>query len=430
MFIFCTIQPFNTFFEQIVQHPAILLLFAAVFIFAFTALILLFMLLKEIRKNKSIAGKLQILQSKKIELQQLLDCAADLGKINYLSGTFNDAPDLRTPENNPVYKFIENRSESLTAVKKEEYLNMYRKFFSGTVRDFSIKYSLPAAGEIKELCDYCKLISQPDSPEEKFILMTMDISELAKQNRELANADTILNAIFDNLPGYIVIKSMASDFTYLRCNNTFSSILHKHPEEIAGKTDFDLFNHELAKRIRHVDMQIAANHSIADNRWFFTTPDDKEHALRFISRPLKQPDGTEFIIGFGIDITRQERIAAKMRKRNKDLRLLLAQSSDQSMLLDSNLHLACAAPSMYELFPPETVNSEKLLTCSNICSCGVTDPALCPAAAALFSGHSKICTQCAFSGKVLHIKPLPDESGVITCLAVTLHDNTPEQEQE
>ena len=218
---------------------------------------------------------------------------------------------------------------------------------------------------------------------------------------------------------------MSSDFTYLRCNNSFSSLLQMHPEEIVGKTDFALFNHELAKRIRNIDMQIAANHTMADNHWFFTTPDGKEHALRFISRPLKRPDGSEIIIGFGIDVTRQERIAGKLRKRNKELRLLLGQTDKQIMLLDNNLHLACATPAMQELFPPQSNDSGRQLCCSGICSCNISTGDLCPAAAAVLSGESKICRKTGFADKQLYIKPLTDENGATACLAVTLQNQIP-----
>ncbi|MBO5923032.1 MAG: PAS domain-containing protein, partial [Lentisphaeria bacterium] len=412
------------------QSPSAMLWIAAALIFTAIILTLLQLLFKQIRKNNELSDELQTRKNQYDELKLLLDCVADQGKINYITGFFNDDPACRAPENNPVYKFALTRSESLAAEKKEEYLQVYRKFFSGAIKEFSIKYSMPVNGQIKELCDCARTVNLPDSPEKKFILTTMDISELAKQNRELANADTILNAIFDNLPGHIVIKSMASNFTYLRCNNSFSSLLQMHPEEIAGKTDFDLFNNELAKNIRHVDMQIAASHSIADNRWFFSTPDGKDHAIRFISRPLKQPDGSEFIIGFGIDVTRQERIAGKLRKRNKDLRLLLAQTSGELMLLDNNLHVSCATPSMHELFPDEALNREKPLCCSDICSCNVSDKDLCPAAAAAATGEIQICRNSSFSGKYLYIKPLPDENGSISNLAVKVQLDPPEECQE
>ena len=386
-------------------------------------LTLIILLCRQIRKNKDLSEKLQTGKNQTEELKQLLDCVADQGKINDVSGIFTDDPESNSPENNQVYKFAAIRSESLASDKKEEYLKMYRQFFSGKSREFSIKYSLQTNGQLKELYDYARIIDNSDSMVKKFILTTMDISELAKQTRELAHADTILNASFDNLPGHLLIKNMSSDFSYIRCNNSFSSLLQMHPAEIAGKTDFDLFDRELAQRIRFFDMQLAANRTTIDNQWFFTTPDGKDHAIRFISRLLKRPDGSEVIIAFGIDVTRQERLAGKLRKRNKELRLLLAQSNNRTMLLDTNLSLVCAAPAMQELFPEQQPDPITSITCSKLCSCNITAPASCPAAIAAASGKEQICRCAQLQAHHLSIKPLLNENGTVDYLAVTALKN-------
>ena len=380
--------------------------------------VLLFFLLRQQRKNQAVTGQLQHLKNQIEDLQLLLDYVADRGKITYISGVADN-----DPENNPVYKFAENRSEAMTREQREEYLQVYRDFFSGKRKDFSIKYSLSADGQIKELCDYGKQTVLPGSAERKFILTTMDISELAKQNLELANADIILNAIFDNLPGHILIKSMSSDFSYIRCNNTFSSLLQMHPDDIVGKTDFDLFDSDLAQRIRINDMQIVANRTTADSNWYFSTPDGKEHAIRFISRLLKRPDGSEIILKFGIDVSRQERIAGKLRKRNKELRLLLAQTDARIMLLDSNLQLVCATPAMQEYFLKQQSVSDSHLCCCELCDCGITDSTVCPAAAAAASGKMQFCSNNRQTGCQLQIKPLLNEDGSTDYLTVTLIDS-------
>jgi PAS domain-containing protein len=416
MFIFSTVQTYDMPGKVVTgQYPSTALLIVCSILFTAAivfALILLFF--KQARKTAAASVEIEQLKNQLKEMQLLLDCVADQGKISYVSGVLSEVP-----ENNPVYRFAAIRSESLAPEKKEDFLKSYRQFFSGESKELSVKYSLPVNGQIKEFYDYSKLIEKPDSPVKKFILLTMDISELSKQTRELANADTILNAIFDSLPGHLIMKNMTSDFSYIRCNNSFSALLQMHPSEIVGKTDFDLFDSALAQRIRISDMQLAANRTTADKHWYFTTPDGKDHAIRFISRLLKRPDGSEIIIEFGMDVTRQERLAGKLRKRNKELRMLLMGSSIRSMLLDADLSLACATQSMQQLFPEQQPDAATLPHCRELCSCGITDAAVCPAAISAASGTEQICKYARLPG-YLAIKPLKDENDPAAYLAVNL----------
>ena len=378
------------------------------------------------RKKREISQDLTSLKNHADELNSMLNYIADLGKINYISGTMN----TKSPEEQPVFKFIQNRSESMLPETKKEYLTQYRNFFEEKVQSFAFNYSLQVNGEIRQFCDHAIFSERPDSNSRRFIIATTDISELAKQTSELANTDTILTAIFDNLPGHIIIKNISSDFAYLRCNNAFSSLLQMQPSEVVGKTDFDLFHRNLAQRIRFFDMQIAANHGIADNNWFFTTPDGKEHAMRFINRSITRPDGSEIIIAFGLDITQQERLTGKLRKRNKELRLLLAQNNNRNMLLDNNLHLACATPAIHELFSEELKAKDSPVKCSDICCCGISGSSQCPALEAAATGRMQLCRHAKIANSILQIKPLLNENNTTSYLSVSFENDTEPRVQE
>ena len=385
---------------------------------------LLYALFRQMRKESAQKQELQSLKNHTDKLQTILNCIADLGKISYFSGVLDNQPPGYV-ENTQAYKFAIARSESLSPDDKEEYLQKYQQFFSGKLKSFSLNYSFTINGEIKQLRDYALVVDSNGSKEKNIILATMDISELAKQSRELANADTLMKAIFENMPGHIFIKKMSSDFAYLSCNNSFSSLVQRQPSEVVGKTDFDLFDHSLAKRIRVSNLHIAATHSIADKRWIFTTPDGKEHATRFISRTLKRPDGEEIIIGFGIDVTRQEHLTGKLRRRNKELRLLLAQTDTPIMLLDNNLKLSCATQQMLEHFPEEQRTGDTPPSCRELFNCNISDSSLCPAVAAINTRKMQICNNASCGS--LKIKPLLNENSITAYLALTLTDNqTPE----
>jgi hypothetical protein len=133
---------------------------------------------------------------------------------------------------------------------------------------------------------------------------------------------------------------------------------------------------------------------------------------------LTLPDGTECILSFGIDVTRQEHIASKLRRRNKELRLLLAQLSGRAMLLDTKLNAVCTTPQMLTGQPQSLLLPENR-NCCNICQCHVTDPEQCAARRVLSSGESAVCCR-ASSGEQLKLQVLPDETGQINYIFAEL----------
>ena len=202
---------------------------------------------------------------------------------------------------------------------------------------------------------------------------------------------------------FIVLKNISSDFSYIRCNPGFSALLQKKPEDLQGKTDFDIFDRDLAQRIRTVDMEIVRTHSIADNQWFFSTPDGKEHAMRFISRIIKRADGSELILGVGIDITKHESMNSKLRKRNKELRLLLSQQEKPLMLLDNNLTLVGATPNMQKHLN-SYLKADMTLQCSDLCRKLPAKPEECPAYQTLQDGQIRYCHNCVLAASGLKLQ--------------------------
>ncbi len=386
------------------------------------AILLLWVCLRRERRN---TRKLQEQQKKlfsRITVQEaMFSSIASHSKIKFFIGNVSEIQQS-SGEHKLLAAFI---SEMLPA-DREKIMQKIHELFSGKIKSFQEKCILQINNSNKHHIFRGEIFDMPGQTAGKALFTNMDISELTEQTRELEDADSILKAIFDNLPGHIFIKNMTSDFSYVRCNPAFSGLVQLTPDNIVGKNDFDLFDNSLAQLIRNCDMNIASTYNIADNRWFFTTSDNKEHAIRFISRPLKQTDGTEWILGFGIDVARQERIAGKLRRRNKELRLLLAQLPHCAMLLDSKLNLACATPQMQQYFTASEKNDNSPLSCRQLCQCAVEDKQQCSAWQSLITRQSCVCVKSAFAGKQLHIKPLKNEEDAVNYLAVTLIDKNEE----
>ena len=149
---------------------------------------------------------------------------------------------------------------------REKFKSNCQKIFSGAIDSSQECYTLIINGSKCRHLNSLSTMTLPESGQKKVIILITDITEIEKQNITLANADSILGAIFDNLPGHIFLKNLSSDFTYERCNPSYSGLLQKNPADLVGKSDFDLFDRNLAARIRSCDLNMIRNRNIADNR--------------------------------------------------------------------------------------------------------------------------------------------------------------------
>lgn len=380
-------------------------------------ILLLFFFRRERKKLRDLQEQQKRLYNHVTMREKMFSSLAKQSNIKYFicSADNNDHPGR---EEQLLDVFI----SGIPSDERETIMLKIRELFSGKVRSFQKNCTMQLNGISTPHIFRGEMFSVPDSSSRRIMFTVMDMSIQSEQIRELEDADSILKAIFDNLPVHIFLKEMSSDFAYVRCNPAFSALTQRTPSDIVGKTDFDLFERHLAQLIRNCDMNTAATYNIADNRWFFTTPDSKEHAIRFISRPLKRADGSEWILGFGIDVTRQERVAGKLRRRNKELRLLLSQLPYCAMLLDNQLNLACATPQMQQYFSNDEKTPDSPLSCRHLCGCSETDRQSCAASQALSTHQEYECRKCKFPGKYLHIKPLQNEEWITSYLAVTLLD--------
>ncbi|MBE6367722.1 MAG: hypothetical protein E7052_07445 [Lentisphaerae bacterium] len=389
-------------------------LFWIIYTAVFLLLIVLVYCLYSKVKNKYHQQKevISVLRKRNFEQEELIHCMAELGNISYF---ISNAAKEHSADTKITDAYITN----MLPADQSRFQENYQMLLTGKLDKFSGNYTIKQRNQYKRHRDLLKAITLPDSNYRKIILAVMDVSNLEASNTQLLDTGLLVQAIFDNLPGSIFMKKTSSDFAYLRCNSTFSSLLNKKPEEIVNKTDFELFDRQLATRIRAVDMELIRTHTIADNRWFFTTPDGNEHAVRVISRIFKRSDGSEYILGMGLDINKQESIASKLRKRNKELRLLLSQQDKPVMLLNSQLNLVCATSNMQKAFS-NYLKADMTLNCRDLCRQKVVRDADCPAWQALKDGISAKCSNCVLSDRSVNINVLDSENSDDCYLALSI----------
>jgi len=81
-----------------------------------------------------------------------------------------------------------------------------------------------------------------------------DITTQKYAEGERMRQSTLTNALLDSIPDVIYFKD--TEGVYLGCNPSFTNFIGKPKNEIIGKTDFELFDKEIAENLRTNDLQI------------------------------------------------------------------------------------------------------------------------------------------------------------------------------
>lgn len=82
----------------------------------------------------------------------------------------------------------------------------------------------------------------------------LDISYVKESEQRLRKQQRLLELIFNATPDLLVLKDR--DSVYQMINNAFCNFLQKSPEEIIGKTDFDLFPADEAEMYHRDDARV------------------------------------------------------------------------------------------------------------------------------------------------------------------------------
>jgi PAS domain-containing protein len=85
-------------------------------------------------------------------------------------------------------------------------------------------------------------------------LLEAQIAEHKQMEEALRESRALYHTLIERLPVYIFLKDIDGRFIFI--NERFCNSLEKSFDEIVGKTDFDFYPPELAKKYRQDDQQI------------------------------------------------------------------------------------------------------------------------------------------------------------------------------
>lgn len=143
--------------------------------------------------------------------------------------------------------------------------------------------------------------SKPSST--TFLALSRDITDRKEAQHVGDEARTRLLTVLQTIPDRVWLKDV--DGVYLLCNHAFGLMVGKSEAEIVGKTDFDLFDADLARFFREKDLAaVHAGRVLINEEW--VTHDNSGQRILLETRkvPIIDAEGkTTGVLGVARDIT-------------------------------------------------------------------------------------------------------------------------------
>ena len=164
--------------------------------------------------------------------------------------------------------------------------------------------------------------------EEKLLENFIDISERKKAEADIKRQEGLIRSLLDSIPDIIFFKNL--DGVYLGCNPPFAEFVGKSREEIIGRTDYDLFDKEIADFFRENDKRMLELGQSRHNEEWITYPDGRKILIDTLKTPYWGPDGMMIgVLGISRDITERK----KTEEALQESKLRVDQLAEQSRII-------------------------------------------------------------------------------------------------
>ncbi|MGY8913825.1 MAG: PAS domain-containing protein, partial [Flavobacteriales bacterium] len=162
---------------------------------------------------------------------------------------------------------------------------------------------------------------------------SLDISKVKQKEQELKESEHLLRTLVDNLPLNVYIKDLES--RKILVNQSECEYLGvKHPDALLGKSDFDLYDKNIAQISRNEDLKVLNTlKPIIGKETVNITKNGKATYFLTSKIPLKGLDGkANALVGFSLDIS-------KLKQKEEELRDLINVTSLQNKKLINFAHI-------------------------------------------------------------------------------------------
>jgi PAS domain S-box-containing protein len=177
-----------------------------------------------------------------------------------------------------------------------------------------------------------------------------DITERKQAEEAVRASQQMLQTVMDNVPQSIFWKDQ--DLAYLGCNREFAEDAGKEPEEIIGKTDYDMPWVEQAELYRADDSRVmSSGEPVLNYEEPQSTPDGSHIWLRTSKVPLRDAQGkVTAVLGIYEDITERKQAEQERERFTTQLSTAADVAAQIGAILDPDQLLNTVIPLLKERF--------------------------------------------------------------------------------
>ena len=136
--------------------------------------------------------------------------------------------------------------------------------------------------------------------------IVQDVTELAESMLKLKDTQTMWNAAINSMPIMFTVKDIDDGFRYLLCNNEFASFCNRPADEIAGKTDPELFDNgeilDFADRMNRLAQTLDVD-EIKNLEGELPLADGSSCFVKTVIRLIRDSGGRRLLLAASSDVT-------------------------------------------------------------------------------------------------------------------------------
>jgi len=182
-----------------------------------------------------------------------------------------------------------------------------------------------------------------------------DITQRRRAEEKVKRSEALYHSLVETLPQNIFRKDLQLRFTF--ANRHFCEILGRPLEEIIGKTDFDFFPAEFARKYQNDDRRVLETGIPYDTVEEHQAPGSSKSYVQVVKTPIYESRGE--VIGLqGIfwDITAQREAEEQIRRANAELAKSREELRTRNVQMEEDLRMAreiqlTMLPQQYPRFP-------------------------------------------------------------------------------
>jgi len=156
--------------------------------------------------------------------------------------------------------------------------------------------------------------------------------ERYRLNQELKNSRRHLKAFLENNSLVAWMKDEAGKYCYLSDN--YQKRYNVRLEDRHGKTDFDLWPEQTAKKFRSDDLKVLSSHCALETVEEVLNPDDSLSWWLTTKFPFTDQEGRLYVGGMAVDITKRKLAELALQESEEFNRSILNNSSDCIKVID------------------------------------------------------------------------------------------------